>query len=250
MRNPKAQKSGPITHEATSTREAESGSRVARDTGKVAVSGTKKRTRPKVVTEEKGGTANTEWRNTVGERKEVAAKSKLETLVGELAPEEKISVKEDNLARGGATKSLKRLSSKLSGIYQLNPSRYKLVFLRRKGAYSESFLYKRKQLNWESAQICMCGCELVRTCMIDRNFKLYVCNWYFRRYAMLDGNDVCMIYDKINMHILIVFTTTWKLHTSKLGFRKVLKHVCECMRCSKICNSTARTRSSVTYCVL
>ena len=83
MRNPKAQKSGPITHEATSTKETESGSREERDTSVVAVSGTKKRTRPKTITEEKDSTRNTEWRNTVGERKEVATKSKLESLIGE-----------------------------------------------------------------------------------------------------------------------------------------------------------------------
>ena len=156
-------------------------------------------------------------------------------------------MKGDNSARGGVTKSLKRLSNKLLGIYQLNPSRYKSVFLRRKGAYSESFPCKRKQVNWESAQMCMYGCELFRNFMIDGNFKLYVWNWYLRRYAMINGNDVCMIYDKINMHILILFTTTWKWHTSKLGLCKMLKHVCECMRSSKICNSTARVRSSVTY---
>ena len=95
--------------------------------------------------------------------------------------------------------------------------------------------------------MCMCGCELFRNCMIDGNFKLYIWNWYLRRYAMINGNDVCMMYDKINMHILIMFTTTWKWHTSKLELCKMLKHVYECMRSSKICNSTARIRSSVTY---
>ena len=48
-------------------------------------------------------------------------------------------------------KSLKKLSSKLSGISQFNPSRYKLIFFRKKGAYSESFSCKRKQMNWEYA---------------------------------------------------------------------------------------------------
>ena len=97
--------------------------------------------------------------------------------------------------------------------------------------------------------MCICGYEMVRTCMTHRNFKLYVWNWYFRRYALLDGNDVCMMYDKVRMHILIVFTATWKLHTSKFGFCKVLKHICKYMSCSKICNSTVRARSSVTYCL-
>ena len=95
--------------------------------------------------------------------------------------------------------------------------------------------------------MCMCGCELFRNYMIDGNFKLYVWNWNLRRYATINDNDVCMMYDKINMHILIMFTTTWKWHTSKSGLCKMLKHVCECMRSSKIYNSTTRIRSSVTY---
>ena len=95
--------------------------------------------------------------------------------------------------------------------------------------------------------MCMCGCKLLRNCMIDGNFKLCVWNWYPRRYAMINGNVVCMVYDKINMHILIMFTTTWKCHTSKSGLCKMLKHVCECMKSSKIYNSIARVRSSVTY---
>ena len=90
VQNPKAQKSGLVTHEATSIKETESGSREERDTRVVAVSRTKKRTRPEAITEEKGGTGNTEWRNTVGERKEVAAKSKLESLIEEPMPVKKI----------------------------------------------------------------------------------------------------------------------------------------------------------------
>ena len=151
VRNPKTQKLGPVTHEATSTKETESGSRVDRNTHVVAVSGTKKRTRSKAIIEEKGGTENTEWRNTAGETKEVAAKSKPESLIGEPVPTKKISVKGDNSARGEVTKSLKKLTRKLLGIYQLNLSRYKSVFLRSKGAYYESSPCKRKQVNWEYA---------------------------------------------------------------------------------------------------
>ena len=97
--------------------------------------------------------------------------------------------------------------------------------------------------------MCMCGCEMVRTCMSVRNFKLYVWNLYFRRYALFSGNDVCMMYDKVSMHVMIVLTATWKLYTSELGFCKVLIHVCECMSCSKICNSIIWVRNSVTYCL-
>ena len=147
VRNPKAQKSGPVTHKAMSTKEIERGSREERDTRVVAVSGTKKRIRLRAITEEKGAMRNTEWKNTVGERKEVAAKRKLESLIRKPVPIKKNSVKGDNSARGGVTKSLKRLSTKLLGIYQFNPSRYKSIFLRRKKAYSESFRCKRKQVN-------------------------------------------------------------------------------------------------------
>ena len=127
----------------------------------------------------------TEWRNAKGERNQVAAKSKLEALIEESTPKEKISAKRDNSAIGGVTgsrnrptirhpkgerkpkthqrnqknttetkelpkewrqyKSLKRLFSKLSGIYQFNLSRYKSVFLRKKGAYFESFPYKKNK---------------------------------------------------------------------------------------------------------
>ena len=104
-------------------------------------------------------------------------------------------------------------------------------------------------MNWKYAQMCMCGCEMVKTCMTVRNFKLYVWNWYFRRYVLFGCNAVCMMYDKISMHILIVFTTAWKLYISELGLCKVLKHVCECMSCSKICTSTVWVKSSVTYCL-
>ena len=90
VQNPKAQKSRPVTHKATSTKEIESGSREEKDTLVVAVSRTKKHTRLKAVTEEKGGMGNTEWRNTVGKRKEVVAKSKLESLIGEPVPIKKI----------------------------------------------------------------------------------------------------------------------------------------------------------------
>ena len=95
--------------------------------------------------------------------------------------------------------------------------------------------------------MCMCDCKLIRSCMINGNLKLCVWNWYPSRYAMINGNIVCMMYDKINMHILIILITTWKHHTSKLGPCKMFKHVCEFMRSKKICNSTTRARSSVTY---
>ena len=64
---------------------------------------------------------------------------------------------------------------------------------------------------------------------------------------MINGNIVCMMYHKINMYILIILTTKWKHHTSKLGLCKMLKHVCELMRSKQICNSTAKVRSSVTH---
>ena len=95
--------------------------------------------------------------------------------------------------------------------------------------------------------MCMYGCEMVRTCMIVRNFKLYVWNWYFRRYALFGDNDVYMMYDKVSMHTMIVLIATWKLYTNELRFCKVLVHVCECMRCSKIYNSTIWIRSNVIY---
>ena len=74
----------------------------------MAVSGTTKRTGPKAVIEENGGTGSIERRNTAGETKEVAAKSKPESLIGEHVPAQKVLMKGDNLARGGVTKSLKK----------------------------------------------------------------------------------------------------------------------------------------------
>ena len=137
----------------------------------MVVSGTKKRKKTIDVTKGEGDMANTEWRNAKGERNGMAAKNKLEMLIKELALEEKISAKRDNSAIGGVTrsrnrpvvhntngerppkthrrnqknttestellkewrqyKSLKRLFSKLSSIYQFNLSRYKSVFLRK-----------------------------------------------------------------------------------------------------------------------
>ena len=145
--------------------------------------------------------------------------------------------------RGG----VKKLTNKLSGIHKLNLSRYKSFFLSRKGTYYESPNCKRKQVNWDYAQMCMSDCNLIRRCMIDENLKLCVWNWYPRSYVVINGNIVCMMYDKINIYILIILTTKWKHHTSDLGFCKMLKHVCELMRSKKIYNSIARVKSSVTH---
>ena len=92
---------GLVTHEATSAREIKRGSRATGDIGEVAVLGAKKRTRTIAETERKGDTANTEWRSAKGEKKGVVAKSNLDMLVEEPACEEKISAKEDTLAREG-----------------------------------------------------------------------------------------------------------------------------------------------------
>ena len=72
----------------------------------------------------------------------------------------------------------------------------------------------------------MCGCEMIRTCMIVRNFKLYVWNWYFRRYVLFGCNAICIMYDKVSVHILIVFTAVWKLYISEL---KVVQSIKTCM---------------------
>ena len=95
--------------------------------------------------------------------------------------------------------------------------------------------------------MCMCRCEMARTCMTIRSLKLYAWNGYFRSYALFGANDICMLYDKVNIHTLIVFIVAWILYSSELGFCKILRHVCECMSSKKICNSTARIRSRITY---
>ena len=97
--------------------------------------------------------------------------------------------------------------------------------------------------------MCMYRCEMVRTCMTIRNLKLYVWNEYFRIYALFGVNDICMLYDKVSIHTLIVFTTAWKLYNNELGFCKILKHEYECISNRKICNSIVRIRSRVTYCL-
>ena len=95
--------------------------------------------------------------------------------------------------------------------------------------------------------MCMCRCEMARTCMTIRNLKLYAWNGYFRSYALFGANDICMLYDKVSIHTLIVLTIAWILYSSELGFCKILRHVCECMSNKKICNRTTRIRSRVTY---
>ena len=144
---------------------------------------------------------------------------------------------------------LKRLFNKISGNYQFNFSRLKSVFLRKKEAYFESIPCKRKQMNWEYAQICMYECEMARNCMIVRNFKLYVWNWYSRKYALFGDNDVCMMHNKASMHTMIVLTAIWNLYSNELKYCKVLVYVCEYMRCSKICNSIIWVRNNVIYCL-
>ena len=130
--NPKTQKLGLITHKVKNTKETERGPRGDRNTCKVAVSETRKRIRPQVETVKKEDMGNAEWRNSIGETKVVDEKSKAELLNGEPVPVEQVSGKGDNTARGGVTKSfsmarggVKKLTSKLSGIHQLNLSRYK-----------------------------------------------------------------------------------------------------------------------------
>ena len=95
--------------------------------------------------------------------------------------------------------------------------------------------------------MCMSDCNLIRRCMIDRNLKLCIWNWYSRSYVMINGNIVCMMYDEINIHILTILTTKWKHHTSELRFCKILNHACEFMRRKKIYNSIARVKSSVIH---
>ena len=102
---------------------------------------------------------------------------------------------------------VKQLTSKLSGIHKPNLRRYKSIFLSRKGAYYESPNCKRKQVNWEYAQMSMSDCNLIKRCMIDGNLKLCVWNWYPRSYVVINGNIVCMMYDEINIHILTILTT-------------------------------------------
>ena len=53
-------------------------------------------------------------------------------------------------------KSLKGPSSEPSGKHQFNLSRFKIVLFRKKRAYYESSPCKRKQINWEPVQMCMC----------------------------------------------------------------------------------------------
>ena len=237
-RNPKTRKLGLITHKAKGTKETERDPRGNRNKHEVAVSKTKKRIRPQAETVKKGDTRKAEWRNSAGETKVVAEKSKAESLKGESVPVEQVLGKGDSTARGGMTKSfrtargevnksfstarggvtksssttkggetksfskgrggvtksfsstrggetksfstarggVKKLTNNLSGIHQLNLSRYKSFFLSRKGVYYESPPYKRKQVNWEYAQMCMCDCKMIRSCMIDGNLKLCVWN--------------------------------------------------------------------------
>ena len=95
----------------------------------------------------------------------------------------------------------------------------------------------------------MYECEMTRTCMINRNFKLHVWNRYSRKYALLGDNEVCMMHDKNSMHTMIVLTATWNLHSNELRHCKVLVYAYEYMRCSKICTNIIWIRNNVIYCL-
>ena len=143
-------------------------------------------------------------------------------------------------------RSLKGTTSEPLSKHQFNLSRFKTTLLRKKRAYYESSPCKRKQINWELAQMCMCRYEMARTCMTIRNLKLYAWNGYFRSYALFGANDIYMMNDRVSMYTLIVFTNTWIPYRNELGFCKILRHVCECM-CNKICNRTTRIRRRVKH---
>ena len=146
-------------------------------------------------------------------------------------------------------KAWKRSFNKISGNYQFSLNRLKSVLLEKWELIMKAFLVKKKHMNWEYAQKCIYECEITRTCMINRNIRSHVWNRYSRKYALLGDNVVCMMHDKISMHIMKVPTTIWNLHSNELRHFKELVYAYEYMRCSKICTSKKWIRNNEIYCL-